>query len=89
VGQHLALQFFKFLAVSSFASAKTVRISCPARETEKEQEDLTEHKQTAILNPASNMVINVDEGIAPLLQIIWNCGIMKNCAIFSKEIHPQ
>ncbi|MDD4650985.1 MAG: hypothetical protein PHQ34_02030 [Methanothrix sp.] len=37
---------------------------------------MTEHKQTAILNPASNMVINVDEGIAPLLQIIWNCGIV-------------
>ncbi|MDQ1261354.1 MAG: hypothetical protein QG575_535 [Euryarchaeota archaeon] len=37
---------------------------------------MIEHKQTAILNPASNMIIEVDEGIAPLLQIIWNCGII-------------
>jgi hypothetical protein len=42
----------------------------------KEREDLIEHKQTAILDPASNMMIEVDEGIAPLLQIIWNHGII-------------
>jgi len=37
---------------------------------------LTVHKQTAILDPASNMMIEVDEGIAPLLEAIWNCGII-------------
>lgn len=37
---------------------------------------MTEHKQIAILDPASNIMINVDEGIAPLLQIIWNYGII-------------
>jgi len=36
---------------------------------------LIEHKQTAILNIASNLRIEVDEGIAPLLQAIWNLGI--------------
>jgi len=37
---------------------------------------LTVHKQTAILDPESNMMIEVDEGIAPLLEAIWNCGII-------------
>jgi len=36
---------------------------------------LIEHKQTAILNTASNRQIEVDEGIAPLLLAIWNLGI--------------
>ena len=37
---------------------------------------MTVHKQTAILDPASNIMIEVDEGIAPLLEAIWNCGII-------------
>jgi len=37
---------------------------------------LTEHKQTAIHDPASDTMIEVDEKIAPLLQAIWNCGII-------------
>ena len=37
---------------------------------------MIEHKQTAILDPSSNTMIEVDEGIAPLLQVIWNCGII-------------
>lgn len=37
---------------------------------------MTEHKQTVVLDPASNTMIEVDEGIAPLLQVIWNCGII-------------
>ena len=48
----------------------------PRKFSTLEQEILIEHKQIAILDPASNMMINVDEGIAPLLQIIWNCGII-------------
>lgn len=36
---------------------------------------MIEHKQTAILNTASNQQIEVDEGIAPLLLAIWNLGI--------------
>lgn len=36
---------------------------------------MVEHKQTAILNPASNQMVEVDEGIAPLLKAIWNLGI--------------
>jgi hypothetical protein len=36
---------------------------------------LTEHKQIAILDPASTQVIEVDEEIAPLLQAIWDSGI--------------
>ena len=37
---------------------------------------MIEHKQTAILDPASNTMIEVDERIAPLLEAIWNCGII-------------
>ena len=37
---------------------------------------MTEHKQTAILDPSSNTMIEVDEGIAPLLEVIWNCCII-------------
>lgn len=37
---------------------------------------MAEHKQTEILDPASNRMIEVDEGIAPLLLAIWNCGIV-------------
>jgi len=37
---------------------------------------LTEHKQTAILDPALNQLIEVDEGIAPLLEAIWDSGII-------------
>jgi hypothetical protein len=37
---------------------------------------LTEHKQVAIHDPVSNTTIEVDEGIASLLQAIWNCGII-------------
>ena len=37
---------------------------------------MIEHKQTAILDPSSNTMIEVDEGIAPLLQVIWNSGII-------------
>jgi hypothetical protein len=37
---------------------------------------LIEHKQTVVLDPASNTMIEVDEGIAPLLQVIWSCGII-------------
>jgi hypothetical protein len=36
---------------------------------------LTEHKQIAILDPASNQLIEVDDGIAPLLEAIWDSGI--------------
>jgi hypothetical protein len=41
----------------------------------KERDDLIEHKQMAILNPASNQVVEVDEGIALLIQDIWSFGI--------------
>jgi len=37
---------------------------------------LTEHRQIAILDPASDLMIYVDEGIAPLLEAIWSWGIM-------------
>lgn len=37
---------------------------------------MTEHEQTAILDPASNTMIEVDEGIALLLKDIWDCGII-------------
>jgi len=36
---------------------------------------MTEHKQTAILDPTSNQMIEVDVGIAPLLKAIWGFGI--------------
>jgi hypothetical protein len=36
---------------------------------------MTEHKQIAIPDPASNQMIEVDEGIAPLLTAIWGLGI--------------
>jgi hypothetical protein len=36
---------------------------------------MVEHKQIAILNPASGYMIEVDAGIAPLLKAIWNLGI--------------
>ena len=42
---------------------------------ERGKSNLIEHRQAAILDPASNQVIEVDEGIAPLLQAIWNSGI--------------
>lgn len=41
----------------------------------KEQKKMIEHKQTAILDPTSNQMVEVDEGIAPLLKAIWNLGI--------------
>jgi len=37
---------------------------------------LTEHKQTAIHDPASDTMIEVDERIAPLLEAIWDCGVV-------------
>ena len=37
---------------------------------------MTEHKQTAIHDPASDTMIEVDERIAPLLEAIWDCGII-------------
>lgn len=37
---------------------------------------MTEHRQTAILGPTSDYMIEVDEGIAPLLKAVWNSGIM-------------
>lgn len=36
---------------------------------------MTEHRQIAILDPTSDYMIEVDEGIAPLLNAIWNSGI--------------
>lgn len=36
---------------------------------------MTEHRQTAIPNPVSNQMIEVDEGIAPLLKALWDLGI--------------
>jgi hypothetical protein len=45
-------------------------------ERKRSKRILIEHKQTAILDPSSNTMIEVDEGIAPLLQVIWNCGII-------------
>lgn len=36
---------------------------------------MIEHRQIAILDPASDYMIEVDEGIAPLLKAIWNSGI--------------
>jgi hypothetical protein len=36
---------------------------------------MAEHKQMAILDPISNKMVEVDEGIAPLLKAIWNLGI--------------
>lgn len=43
---------------------------------ERSERILIEHKQTAILNPASNHVVEVDEGIAPLIQDLWSLGIV-------------
>ena len=37
---------------------------------------MTEHKQTAIHDHASDTMIEVDERIAPLLEAIWDCGII-------------
>jgi hypothetical protein len=36
---------------------------------------MVEHKQITVFDPASNGVIEVDEGIAPLLKAIWDFGI--------------
>jgi hypothetical protein len=36
---------------------------------------MIEHKQIAVFDPTSNGVIEVDEGIAPLLKAIWDFGI--------------
>lgn len=36
---------------------------------------MVEHRQTAILDPTLNQMVEVDEGIAPLLKAIWNLGI--------------
>ncbi len=36
---------------------------------------MSEHKQMTIFNPVLNETIEVDEGIAPLLEAIWNLGI--------------
>lgn len=36
---------------------------------------MVEHKQTAILDPTSSQMVEVDEGIAPLLKAIWDLGI--------------
>ncbi len=36
---------------------------------------MSEHRQIAIFNPVLNETIEVDEGIAPLLEAIWNLGI--------------
>jgi hypothetical protein len=36
---------------------------------------MIEHKQIAVFDPASNGMIEVDEGIAPLLKALWNFGI--------------
>ncbi len=41
-----------------------------------EQIKMAEHKQVMIHNPALNYMIDVDEGIAPLLDAIWNLGIV-------------
>jgi hypothetical protein len=37
---------------------------------------MVEHKQVMINNPVLNKMIEVDKGIAPLLDAIWNLGIM-------------
>ncbi len=37
---------------------------------------MAEHKQMAILDPISNKMVEVDEGIAPLLKTIWDLGII-------------
>jgi hypothetical protein len=39
------------------------------------EKKMAEHKQTAILDPTSGCMIEVDVGIAPLLKAIWNLGI--------------
>lgn len=39
---------------------------------------MIEHKQIAIYDPSSNLAIEVDEGIATLLKVIWDFGI-KTC----------
>ncbi len=36
---------------------------------------MSEHKQVMIFNSVLNEMIEVDEGIAPLLKAIWNLGI--------------
>jgi hypothetical protein len=36
---------------------------------------MIEHKQVTILDPTSNEMIEVDEGLAPLLKEIWDFGI--------------
>ena len=36
---------------------------------------MIKHKQTAILDPISNEMIEVDEGVAPLLKAVWDFGI--------------
>jgi len=42
---------------------------------ERSKIKMIQHKQTAILDPASNKMVEVDRGIAPLLKAIWNLGI--------------
>lgn len=37
---------------------------------------MVEHTQVMIHNPALNRMIEVDEGISPLLNAIWNLGIV-------------
>jgi hypothetical protein len=32
---------------------------------------MVEHKQMAILDPISNQLVEVDEGIAPLVKAMW------------------
>jgi hypothetical protein len=52
-----------------------VQESSGLAENEGSQRILIEHKQTAIRDIAADRLVEVDEGIAPLLQAIWNLGI--------------
>jgi hypothetical protein len=36
---------------------------------------MVDHQQMAILDPTSNQIVEVDEGIAPPLKAIWDLGI--------------
>jgi len=40
-----------------------------------EEHKMIEHRQITVFDPASNGMIEVDEGIAPLLKAIWDFGI--------------
>lgn len=51
-----------------------------------EQKKMIEHKQTAILDPASNQMVEVDEGIAPLLKVWIEFSRAKDAEAFLTRV---